>query len=159
MKEEEKLGSELDDMFPAKRVPVDGLKKPIRVHPISVEDIGMVVDAFGEILVMVQGGVTYSELSVKAIKQILKILPYCVQQPVSTIPGYALPDILQVVIDQNFSKKVLGNWQALIQKLAETAQKTGLIAAKKKKEVVDGVDQGQAKKKKASQKNSETSTQ
>jgi len=118
-KEREKV-DELSILFPEKEVELpDGSK--VVVKPLSLKQLPKVVSEFATVLSdAAHGGRTPTELAVNAFAALLKIMPYCISRPPDRIPAEVVPDILEIVAEQNFSEGVLGKWSALIQKLLQS---------------------------------------
>ncbi len=113
--------NELDVLFPGKEVviKVGEQEYPILVTPLSLEDLPKVAQAFGRLMRMAEGGVTPSELAATGLEELLLLVPYCISLPASRIPATQVPDLLDVVIDQNITEEVVGKWKSLVQKLVE----------------------------------------
>jgi hypothetical protein len=61
----------------------------------------------------------HAELSVKAMKEALRILPHCIiDRPLSEIPHSAFPDLLSVMVEQNVTEDLVKKWIALAGKVS-----------------------------------------
>ena len=127
---------ELKTLFPAREVVLsDGSK--VTVTPLSLENLPIVADSFGILMKHAEGGdIGPSEIAAKALGEVLKIVPYCIDVPASNVPSYDVPDLLEVVVEQNVTESVVGKWMGLVQRVI-TLSGQGEVAAvgetKKKK--------------------------
>ena len=127
---------ELKTLFPAREVVLsDGSK--VTVTPLSLENLPIVADSFGILMKHAEGGdIGPSEIAAKALGEVLKIIPYCIDVPASNVPSYDVPDLLEVVVEQNVTESVVGKWMGLVQRVI-TLSGQGEVAAvgetKKKK--------------------------
>jgi hypothetical protein len=60
-----------------------------------------------------------AEIAAMGLEELLSLIPYCINLPPEKIPATEVPDILEVVIDQNITEDVVGKWGSLVQKLVE----------------------------------------
>jgi hypothetical protein len=119
-KDPKKGVGELEVLFPYAKVPCpDGSK--IQVNPIMLEDLTKVIDAFSEIVKLVDGNTPPAIIAIAGMKQLLEILPFCVDRPKAEIPSAIVPHILEIMIKQNLAGDTLGKWKALIQNLSVLA--------------------------------------
>ena len=108
--------SELDIMFPTKKVKIgEGIE--IEMHPISIEDLSKVLGSFMRLAQFKANGMSDAELALVAMKEIIQIIPYCTDYPLSKVPHYAFPDILEVFIEQNMTAELTSKWMALAGKI------------------------------------------
>jgi hypothetical protein len=108
-------GNELDTLFPGKEVAL-GDDQAVVVRPLSLESLPKVAKAFGKIMRLAETGTLPSELAVAGMEELLQILPFCIDRPANEIPSTVVPEIIEIVIDQNLTDDVVGKWQALIQR-------------------------------------------
>lgn len=121
MTEEKKKDSVLAVMFPGREVKVgDGV---IKVTPLSLKEMPKVVDAFGIIMRLAEGGVGHAEIAVAAMRELLEILPFCIDRPPEDVPSPAVPDIIEIVLEQNLTETSVGKWTALIDRMGNLAPK------------------------------------
>ena len=111
-------GNELDVLFPGKEASIGG-DQTVTVRPISLENLPQVAKSFGKIMRMAELGTLPSELAVAGMEELLQILPYCIDRSPAEIPSTAVPDIIQIVLEQNVTEDVVGKWQALIQRIVK----------------------------------------
>lgn len=134
---------ELNVLFPGKSVPLpDG--SVVNVTPLSLKDLPKVVEAFGTIMKLAteqarsEKKVTktptkkktasdkldksaesaYAEIAAAGMKELLQILPYCIDRQPEEIPFEAVPEIITIVIEQNVTDSAIKKWTALVQTLA-----------------------------------------
>lgn len=94
----------------------------IKVKPVMAEELPQVMDSFSEIVKIVDANTPPAMIAIAALKQLMDIMPLCTGRPKSEIPSAVVPEILNIMIKQNFTDSTLGNWKALIQKLSEIAE-------------------------------------
>jgi hypothetical protein len=108
---------ELNVLFSGEEVKVgDGV---VTVSPLPLSKLPKVIEAFSSLMKRAQDGITPQELAMQGLTDILKILPFCVDVDPDDIPAYAVPDILEKVIEQNISDATVGKWKALIPKMTD----------------------------------------
>jgi len=76
-----------------------------------------------------------SEIASKALGEVLKLIPYCIDLPAKYIPASDVPDILEVVISQNISQDIVGKWMALVEKIKEVGEGDQSEAVEKLKSI------------------------
>jgi hypothetical protein len=104
------------------------------VTPLSLEDLPKVADSFGALMKEAEGGtVSPSEIAAKALGEVLKLVPYCINIPAKNVPANDVPDILEIVVEQNISESTVGKWMRLVQKVAEASGKGELVETIKKR--------------------------
>ena len=107
---------DLNVLFPGEEVEIDGQK--VMVKPLPLSKLPKIIDAFSELMRLVEvEKVRPGELALKGMSQLLEILPYCIDVELDRIPAYALPDLLEKMIEQNITDATVGKWQALVQKV------------------------------------------
>jgi len=123
---------ELKTLFPAREVVLsDGSK--VTVTPLSLENLPIVAESFGILMKHAEGGsIGPSEIAAKALGEVLKIVPYCIDIPAKEIPAYDVPDILEVVVEQNVTENVVGKWMGLVEKILVVSGQGSLVEAVKK---------------------------
>lgn len=124
--------SELKVLFPAEEVVLSDGETRVTVTPLSLENLPKVADSFGILMSHAEGGVLApSEIAAKALGEVLKIVPYCIDIPARAVPAYDVPDILEIVVKQNITETVVGKWMSLVQKVIEVSGRKDLIGAEK----------------------------
>jgi hypothetical protein len=113
---------ELEILFPIREVSLSGSNVKVEVKPLSLENLPKVADSFGVLMRHAEAGDPPSEIASKALGEVLKIIPYCINIPAKYIPASDVPDILEIVISQNINENVLGKWMALIEKMKEVGE-------------------------------------
>jgi len=114
--------TELDVLFPGKEVviKVGEQEYPVLVTPLSLEDLPRVAQVFGRLMkIAEEGSLEPAEIAAKGIEELLLLIPYCISLPASRIPATEVPDLLEVIIEQNITETVVGKWKSLVQKLID----------------------------------------
>jgi hypothetical protein len=114
---------ELEVMFPGKAVPIMIGDQAVdcNVSPLSLEDLPKVAQAFGRLMKYAEGDeLLPSEIAAKGLEELLLLIPYCIDLPPSKVPATQVPDILEVIIEQNITEDVVGKWMGLVQRLVES---------------------------------------
>ena len=134
--------NKLEVLFPEREVIIKlgEVEIPVLVSPLSLEDLPKVAKAFGRLMELAEGKVlSNSELAAKGLEELLLLVPYCIDLPPNRVPASQVPDILEVVVEQNITDEIVGKWMGLVQKLVEKAgldmdsiKKLGETALKKK---------------------------
>jgi len=124
---------DLGTMFPGVQVTLSN-KETIVVTPIMLSDLPKVLDAVDRIMELMgqtptpTAGATaeeleerkkavYVQLVTKGMRELLDILPFCIDKPLTEIPATeALPELITALIEQNFSELTRGKWMALFEK-------------------------------------------
>jgi len=119
--DEKKKIEALKVLFPERKVKL-AENIDVIVTPLSLKEMPKVSDAFGKIMKLAASGVTFAEISTVAISELMELLPYCIDLPPESIPQWAIPDIIDIVLEQNATDNVVGKWQALITKMTERFQ-------------------------------------
>jgi hypothetical protein len=115
MPKKKETGDVLDVMFPEREVSLaEG--QTLKVRPLSLEDLPKVAKAFGKVLNLTEAGKSPADIAISGLEEILQIIPYCIDRPPSEVPSTAVPEIIEIVIDQNITDDAVGKWQALIQR-------------------------------------------
>jgi len=123
---------ELKILFSGEEVPVgDGI---VTVSPLPLSKLPKVIEAFSSLMKRAEEGITPQELAMQGLADVLQLLPFCVDVDTDAIPAYAVPDILEKVIEQNISDATVGKWKALIPKMTDMfALKESPVADQSKK--------------------------
>lgn len=131
----EKDSNVLDVMFPGQEIKIGN--NVIKVTPLSLKEMPRVIDAFGVIMRLAAGGVGHAEIAVTAMKELLEILPFCIDRSPEEIPSTIIPDIIEIVLEQNLTETSVGKWTALINRIGSLAPNTGDPKSKKKGAIVN----------------------
>lgn len=124
---------ELRTLFPAREVVLSDGKTKVTVTPLSLENLPKVADSFGILMKHAEGGgIGPSEIAAKALGEVLKIVPYCIDIPAKEVPAYDVPDILEIVVEQNVTENVVGKWMGLVEKVLVLGGQGSLVEAVKK---------------------------
>jgi len=123
MVDEKKKSEALKVLFPERKVKL-AENIDVTITPLSLKEMPKVSDAFGKIMRLAASGVTFAEISSVAISELMELLPYCIDLPPESVPQWAIPDIIEIVLEQNATDTVVGKWEALIIKLTERFQAT-----------------------------------
>jgi len=124
MTEEEKKQEKVDALkilFPERRVKL-AENIDVVVTPISLKEMPKISNAFGKVMRLAAQGVTFAEISTIALTELMELIPYCIDLPPESIPQWAIPDIIDIVLEQNATDNIVGKWEALILKLTEKFQ-------------------------------------
>lgn len=131
-KDPKKGMGELEILFPHAEVKCpDG--STIKVTPLMLEDLPKVLDSFTSIINMVESGTPPAAIALAGLKELLEIMPYCVDRPKSEVPSAVVPHVLGYMLKQNLATDTLGKWQALIQLLSDMAGPDNAPASQSKK--------------------------
>ena len=126
--------NEINILFPAKEVVLSNGVTTVVVTPLSLEHLPKVADSFGILMKLAEeGSISPPEIAAKALGEVLKIVPYCIDIPACKIPAYDVPDILEIVVEQNITEDTVGKWMSLVQKVVDLSGQGELIEAAKKK--------------------------
>lgn len=109
-------------LFPGEQVDI-GEGEEVTVRPLSLENLKDVVESFQRIVVFYREGHDAATIIFKAFKEVMELLPFCIDRPMSQIPSGAAPDLLEAFLRQNLADEVLGKWTALIQTMVAELQK------------------------------------
>ena len=115
---QQKKGTELDVLFPTQEVDL-GNGQTVIVRPLTLEDLPKVIDAFGKIMQLADEKKPPADMAMAGMGELLQILPLCIDRKPSEIPSTILPDLIEVLIEQNLTEAVVGKWTTLIQKVSE----------------------------------------
>lgn len=110
--------SELEVLFPYKDVDI-GDGKTVKMHPIPLPELEKVLDALSNVAQLVTKKLSHTEIGIQAGKDVLRLLPLCIDVPLSTIPSTAAPYLLEVLLEQNLTDAVIKKWQVLVSNLPE----------------------------------------
>lgn len=116
--------TKLDVLFPDHVVQLtDGTE--VTVHPLSLEDLPKVIQVFSKIIFAAtdlkkpEGGTSdYSQLLVTAGVELAQLLPYCLNRPAKEISMLDVPEVIEIILEQNLNEVALGKWEALVRKIA-----------------------------------------
>ena len=115
MTQSKKSKEVLGVLFPEREVILGG-DVAVKVRPLSLKDLPKVIDSFADLMKMSSDGMSNTELAIRGIVQLLELVPFCLDMTADKIPTTKLPDILEVIIEQNFTEEVMGKWKALAEK-------------------------------------------
>ena len=105
-----KKGSELETLFPEKTI------HGIVVRPIALDNLPKVIDAFGRVLQLADKGVPYADIALQGLRELLIILPYCIDCPPEEVPSTVVPELIGAVLDQNLTEDSVGKWMSLLER-------------------------------------------
>ena len=126
---------ELKVLFPEREVKLSDGVTIVKVTPLSLEDLPKVADSFAILMKTAESGeVGPSEIAAKALGEVLKLVPYCIDYPPKQIPAHDVPSVLEVVVEQNITEDVVGKWMSLVQKVLEVSGNKDLLGGGEKKE-------------------------
>ncbi len=115
MTEEVKEDRALKVLFSGEEVKVGG--GTVRVTPLPLSKLSIVIESFDTLMTRAADGMNPAELATVGLRELLHIIPYCIDTDTDAIPAAELPVILEKVIEQNISDAIVGKWQALIPKV------------------------------------------
>ena len=121
--------SELEVLFPYKDVDI-GNDKTVKMHPVPLDKLEQVLDALANIAELVTKRLSPTEIGIQAGKDVLRLLPLCIDVPLSALPSTAAPYLIEVLLEQNLTDVVVKKWQALVSKLPEGAEEGAQSALK-----------------------------
>lgn len=134
--------NKIEVMFPDKEVviKVGGKDVHVLVTPLSLEDLPKVAQAFGRLMKYAdEAELSSAEIAAKGLEELLLLIPYCIDLPAKQVPATQVPDLLEVIIEQNMTEEVVGKWGSLVRKLVantgqdmESLRKLGEATLKKK---------------------------
>ena len=105
-------------LFPGEEVDI-GEGVMVTMRPLTLENLKDVVDAFQTVVGIYRSGKDSTTVIFKAFKEVMELLPYCMDRSMDEIPSGAAPDLLEAFLRQNLAEDVLGKWTALIQTMGE----------------------------------------
>jgi len=103
--------SRLEVVYPDVKVEFEN--RTITVRPLNLEELPSIADVLISIIDMKSQGKTDEQLLVYALRDILKVVEICVDIPLAEIPAALSLRIARIVLKQNFTHNVMGEWQAL----------------------------------------------
>jgi hypothetical protein len=112
----------LSILFPSEEVEIGG-GKVVTVRPLSLEHLKDVLESFQKVISFYQAGDDAPTILFKGFKEVMELLPFCIDVPMGHIPSGYAPDILEAFLRQNLAEDTLGKWTALIQTLNGELQK------------------------------------
>jgi hypothetical protein len=112
----------LSVLFPGEQVDI-GEGEMVTVRPLSLEHLKDVVESFQRIVSFYRAGDDAATIVFKGFKEVMELLPLCIDREMSEIPSGAAPDLLQAFLSQNLAEEVLGKWTALVQTMVGELQK------------------------------------
>ena len=110
----------LEVMFPEREVVIKIGEEEVvvLVTPLSLEDLPKIAQAFGRLMKLAEGAeLSSAEIAAKGLEELLLLIPYCIDLPPKQIPATEVPDLLEVIIEQNITEEIVGKWGSLVQKL------------------------------------------
>jgi hypothetical protein len=118
--DQKKGAGELQILFPYAEISCpDG--SSVKVKPLTLEDLPKVLDAFTSLAQLVEAEASPTVLAVAGLRELLQIMPFCIDREKQDVPAAIIPHILEVMIKQNLAAETLGKWQALIQSFSTVA--------------------------------------
>jgi hypothetical protein len=109
-------------LFPGEQVDI-GEGESVTVRPLSLENLKDVVESFQRVISYYREGNDAATIVFKAFKEVMELLPFCIDRPMNEIPSGAAPDLLEAFLRQNLADEVLGKWTALVQTMVGELQK------------------------------------
>jgi hypothetical protein len=118
----------LNVLFPEEEVPIKEFDDlVIVVRPLSLEDLPKVSDAFGVLMRYAMAGYDPVAIAAKAFGEISKLIPYCINVPVKSIPASYGPEIMEIIVKQNITDDVVKKWTALVETVTKIAEEQGVL--------------------------------
>jgi hypothetical protein len=114
-KKADKEADPLAVLFPERKVPI-GKGFEVTMTPLSLEKLPHISEAFGTVLRFASSGIAPAQITMLAIGEVFRVLEYCMDIPPNKVPATAVPDLLEVFVEQNLDAETLGKWKALIDK-------------------------------------------
>jgi hypothetical protein len=109
---------ELELLFPKKEYTLhEGVT--IEISPLSLEDLPKVADSFSSLAGLIGEGKTVQQIVTLAISEILSLAKYCLSVPPRVVPMQSVPDILEIMIEQNMNEDIVKKWTTLIERVRE----------------------------------------
>ena len=130
MAQEAEKSNSLEILFPEREIKTDDGTVVCTVRPLSLKNFSKVADAFSKIAKEVDGGMGPAELTSTSLTQILELLPYCVNKSVDDIPATFIPEIIEIVVDQNMKEPTLKKWSSLVDRVIALSEKAGELTGK-----------------------------
>lgn len=109
-------------LFPGEQVDI-GEGEVVTVRPLSLENLKDVVESFQRVISFYREGNDAATIVFRAFKEVMELLPFCIDRPMNEIPSGAAPDLLEAFLRQNLADEVLGKWTALVQTMVGELQK------------------------------------
>jgi hypothetical protein len=107
----------LGTMFPGRVIAISE-DEAVTVTPLKLKDLPKVIDAFASIMQKASApDIDPQLLAIEGAKELLEMLPFCIDRPPEEIPLTVVPEILLEVVTQNLSEDSLGKWKALFAKV------------------------------------------
>jgi len=120
----------LNVLFPEEEVQIKEVKDlVVIVRPLSLEHLPKVSDVFGVLMKYAIGGYDAVQITAKAFGELSRLIPYCINVPVSQIPASYGPEIMEIIVRQNMTDDVIKKWTALVEKVGKMAEDQGVLQA------------------------------
>lgn len=99
----------------------DGSK--VEVKPLSLEKLPHVLDALSKLMMYVDKGAGPSQIASVGFKEVVELIPHCIDRIPDEIPMEAVPDIVDVIIAQNLTESSIKKWKSLASKVIDLGEK------------------------------------
>lgn len=110
---------ELDILFPYRSIKVgDG---EIRVRPISLEDLPKALDSLFQLAKIALDAKDTGDqigVAIKGAKYLLDLIPYCTDISPKSIPAPLVPDLIEAIIDLNYTEEAVGKLKSLFARVS-----------------------------------------
>ena len=119
MVEEKKL-DELDILFPGIDIKIaEGIV--VTVTPILLEDLPKVLPYLVSLFQLFQAGQSPAEIASSATKELLAVLPFCINVPLKRLPAHAAPALVSALIDLNVTDELVSKIKTLSERVVKLA--------------------------------------
>ena len=99
----------------------------VNVRPLSLEDLPKVIEQFKTIMDHYEGmeKLTPIEIGSTVANSLIDILPFCTGLQAKDIPIHKIPDLIEIVRNQNFPPESMGKWKALFAEITSFLPEQG----------------------------------
>lgn len=127
-KQQPKKTNALDVLFPEKAVNLEG-GGSITVRPLTLADLPKVTDAFARLMGLAtqmqdpKEGTSVTAIISEGVKEILLLIPFCIDRKQEEVPATAVPELLEIIVEQNFPEDVITKWRGLVGRVLDQLPK------------------------------------